>query len=105
LPPESLIVVDGNNPNLASGAVDDSLTTNYVFGGQTYSIPGGQSIPLSQAIQGVHALGVPYQPHNAISLQQLNNLGFVSGGVVQFKIMHVAHGLGNITLQIDVPQC
>lgn len=105
LPPESLIVVDGNNPNYADGAVDHGLTTNYVFGGNTYSIPGGISIPLSTAIIGVNALGVPFQPHNNISIAQLQSLGFVSGGVVSFKIMHVVHGGGDVTLEISVPQC
>jgi hypothetical protein len=105
LPPETLIVVDGNNPNYAAGAVDDTLTTNYVFNGLTHSIPGGQSIPLSSAIQGVINLGVPAQPHNNISLAQLYSLGFVTDNTVAFKIMHVAHGSGNVTLNISVPQC
>jgi len=69
------------------------------------NLPDGQSIPLSLAIQGVHALGVPYQPHNTISLALLNQLGFVNNGIVQFKIMHVAHGGGTILMEIDVPQC
>ena len=105
LPPESLVVVDGNNPTYALGNVDDVLTTNYVFNGKTYSIPGGNSMPLSTAIIGVHQLGVPFQPHNQISLAQLQQLGFQNGSIVSFKIMSVAHGWGKVTLDINVPQC
>lgn len=105
LPPETLIVVDGKNPMYASGAVDDGMTTNYTFNGKTYSIPGGQVVPLSTAIKGVIDLGVPFQPHDKISLQQMQELGFRVGDKVAFKLMAVAHGMGNVTLDFNVPQC
>jgi uncharacterized protein (TIGR02217 family) len=105
LPSHALVVVDGNNPNLADGSIDDPLTTNYVFGGQTYSIPGGETMPLSEAIQGVIDMGVLSQPHNAISLSQMAARGFISDNIISFKIMHVNHGSGLVRLTIDVPQC
>jgi hypothetical protein len=105
LPSDCFILYDGNNPNYANGSVDDTLTTNYVFNGQTYSIPGGQSIPLSTAIQDVLNLGVLAQPHNNIRLSEFASRGYISGGIISFKLMHIAHGGGNVTLTIDIPQC
>lgn len=105
LPPETMVIVDGKNPNYASGAVDDMKNTNYVFNGKSYSIPGGISIPLSEAIKGVINLGVPHQPHDSISLDLLTKRGFLVNNKVSFKIMHVAHGAGDVTLSFAIPQC
>lgn len=109
LPPETLIVVEGGNPNFANGGLNHTLQTNYIYNGQTYIVPaapGGVPVtPLSEAIQGLIAIGCPYQPHDSISINQLASLGFVNNGIVSFKIMHVNHGGGNITLEINVPQC
>ena len=105
IPSDALIIYDGNNPNYASGSVDDALTTNYVFNGQTYSLPGGGNVPLSTAILGVLNLGVLGQPHNTISLREFYDRGYVNNGVISFKIMHDSHGAGAVNLTIYVPAC
>ncbi len=105
LPSDTFIIYDGNNPNYANGAVDDLLTTNYVFNGDTVSLPGGLSISLSIAIESLIAIGVTGQPHNTIALSTLQNKGYISGGVISFKIMHVSHGGGELSLSINVPKC
>lgn len=105
LPDEALIVVQSGNPDFAQGAVDDAMDTTYSFKGGSYTIPGGQSLPLSQTIQGIINLGVPAQGHQDISLAQLQSLGFVENNVIKFKLIHVIHGAGGVTLGIDVPQC
>jgi uncharacterized protein (TIGR02217 family) len=109
LPDESLVVVDGNlvPPQYGNGHVTEARNNTYIYKGQSFTIPAstGELFPLSVAINGLVGIGVPVQPHNQISLAQLESLGFAVGNEISFKIMHVAHGLGNITLQIDVPQC
>jgi len=109
LPDESLVVVDGNlvPPQYGNGHVTDSRDNTYIYKMQSFTIPAstGELVPLSDAINGLIGIGVSVQPHNQISLSQLKSLGFVTNNEVSFKIMHVAHGLGEITLQIDVPQC
>lgn len=104
LPPEAMILVDGNNVNYANGAVDDTLTTNYVFNGQTASF-SPTSRPLSTAIQDLINIGVPFQAHNNISLGNLQTLGFRTGDVIAFKIMHVVHGSGFFSMNFSIPQC
>ena len=106
LPSDCFILYDGNNPNYADGSLDHGLTTNYVFNGQTYSISAfPPSLPLSVAIQGVLDMGVLAQPHNNIRLSEFASRGYISGGIIYFKLMHIAHGGGNVNLTIDVPQC
>lgn len=104
LPPEALVLVDGNNPNYASGSINHTLTTNYVFNNQTVSFSSA-SRPLSTAIQDLLNIGVPFQAHNSISLSQLQTLGFRTGNTIAFKIMHVVHGAGFVSLNFSIPQC
>lgn len=110
IPNDALIIYEGGNPNFADGALTLNLTTTFTYGSQTYTINRNNdnptdTIPLSQGIIGVIAMGVTAQPHNAISLSFLSDNGYISDGVISFKIMHVAFGAGNVELGINVPAC
>jgi hypothetical protein len=110
IPSEALIVYEGGNPNYADGALTLNLTTTFTYESQTYTINRNDidpdsTIPLSEGIVGVIAMGVTAQPHNAISLNFLSDNGYISDGIISFKIMHIAFGGGNIELGINVPAC
>lgn len=109
LPSNALILYDGDNPNYADGGLNHPLQTNYVFNGQTYIVPaapdGVPVTPLSTAILGFFAMGILGQPHNGIGLSALAARGYINNSIVSFKLMHICHGGGEVTLIINVPQC
>lgn len=103
IPPYALLLYDGNNSNYAAGSVDSKLDTTYNFTGKpSVRIPGGSDMSL----QAVYNLGVPLIAHNKIKLDDLKAKGFVdSAGKIAFKLMHVAHGSGNVDLQLTLNPC
>ena len=104
LPSNAFVVYDGDNPNKADGQLSESTITTYNFGSSSYSVPAGNT-STGTGINGLLNIGVLAQPHNNIRLSELASRGYILNGIISFKLMHVAHGGGNVTLTIDVPQC
>lgn len=105
LPDNSLIIVDGNNPQFAVGKIDHKTTTTFRYRNKELIIPPLPHLFTSDVVKKFGALGMSYQPHNAISLKRLEELGYVKDNSVKFKILHITHGLGNLTLKMSIPTC
>lgn len=102
VPGDALMIYDGNDPEYASGSVDSGATTIYEFTNKSVTLPGGTS----QSLRSVYGLGVPLIAHNKILLSDLKARGFVdASNRIVFKVFHVAHGWGNVTLRFDLKPC
>ncbi|MBM3381591.1 MAG: hypothetical protein FJY29_04025 [Betaproteobacteria bacterium] len=102
VPSDALMIFDGNNPEYASGSVDSGATTIYEFTNKRVTIAGGTS----QSLRSVYELGAPLIAHNKIQLSELKARGFVdASNRIVFKVFHVAHGWGNVTLRFDLKPC
>jgi hypothetical protein len=102
VPADALMIYDGNNPEYASGSVDSGATTIYEFTDRRVTLAGGTS----QSLRSVYGLGVPLIAHNKVSLGELKARGFIdASNRVVFKVFHVAHGWGNVTLRFDLKAC
>lgn len=102
VPAHALMIYDGNNPQYASGSVDSQAATTYNILNKAVFLPGGQS----RSLREVYDSGIPLIAHNNISISDLKSRGFVDvAGRVVFKIFHVAHGWGNVTLKFEIKKC
>ena len=106
LPPEALLLVDGNNPNLADGGLNHPKDTSFIFGESSHRIPASESaVPLADELMKLNGIGIPFQKHNEISISELSELGFIDRSFLRFKIIHVAHGSGFFDMVISIPRC
>lgn len=103
IPAGSIFLYDATNANdFAEGQIDSKGATSYSYEGNKAVIPAGQVKKLKDLYTD---LKMPLVPHNGIKISELESKGFVVGGELRFKFVHVAHGYGKLDLQIDVPKC
>ena len=106
VPPEALLLVDGNNPNLADGRVDHrSSDTRYIYKDQSHFMSRKRLLTTSDELMKLNGIGIPFQKHNEISISKLSELGFITNDILRFKIIHVAHGWGYINMNMSIPVC
>ncbi len=102
IPDDALMIYNANNAAYAYGRIDSKVTTIYKFSDRPdVSIPGGTS----QTLGDVYGLGAPLIGHNAISISKLDTFGYIKNGVLKFKIVHIIHGTGFVTMKFGIDSC
>ena len=105
IPPDSfLFYYDESDPLYGLISAGGDFNTDYVFNSQTYTFVPDPNVEVEftlPIVQGILSLGVDLMPSNAISLSALQSKGYVTNGVLNFKIMLIGHGGSEVTLTID----
>lgn len=105
IPAHALVIKDGNHPNGASGYLDAKGVTYYRYKGQTVTIDTNKQY-LHEALNRIAAMGIQPINHNQIKISDMKAKGFVdANGNVAFKVIHVTHGLGYLSMVYTLQPC
>lgn len=105
IPPHALIIKDGRLANGASGKIDSAGNTIYRYKDKSVTITS-QKQNLADALNKIASMGITPINHNQIRISDLRARGFVdAGGNVTFKVVHVAHGHGFISMKYTLNPC
>ena len=110
IPSEAVFLTGGTDPTWAQGCLNSQANTVYVFQNPAQQVSiagmahGGECSPPTKLAE---LLRVHLVAYDNISIQSLKSLGFLdaSGENIQFKIIHVAHGWGNLNLRFTLEPC
>jgi len=105
IPKHALLIKDGNNVNGAVGYIDSSVNTTYNFDGKSRTIGTAKQV-LATALNTIAGMGITPLAHNQIKIADMRERGFIDAqGQVAFKLIHIAHGIGYINLELVVQPC
>lgn len=105
IPDHAMIIKDGNNAAGASGQIDAKANTIYRYKGKAVTI-GTNSQSLASALNKIAGMGIQPINHNQIKISDMRARGFVdASGNVAFRVVHVAHGIGFITMTYTLQPC
>ena len=102
VPAHAILVYDHKNPNYAVGSLDSRANTTYYFAGRSVTLPARQG----RTLRDVAGLGIPLIPANAIRIEDMKRKGFVNAqGQIAFKVIHVSHRWGTVTMTFRLQPC
>jgi len=105
IPDHALVIKDGNNVNGASGHIDSARNTTYIYKSQQRVI-SSQRQDLATALNNIASMGISPINHNQIKISEMREKGFIdASGDVAFKVIHVAHGHGYLSMTYTLQPC
>lgn len=105
IPAHALIIKDGSLANGAAGKIDSAGNTIYRYNDKSVTITS-QKQNLADALNKIGGMGITPINHNQIKISDLRARGFIdANGNVTFKVVHIAHGHGFISMKYTLKPC